>query len=187
MGKKYTAMQADHQTFIQAQPVWFVATSAPGARINLSPKGGDTLRIIDANRVIWLNLVGSGNETAAHLLEDNRMTLMFCSFAEKPLILRLYGAATALHAGDAGWEEWAERFGEQPGARQLIDMRVELVHTSCGFGVPLMELVRPRETMDQWIERKGPQGLIDYQLRNNATSLDGRPTGLPLADGDDDS
>lgn len=181
MGRKTRIIEPDHQAFVESQPMWFVATSAPGAHINLSPKGKDTLRILREDRVLWLNLVGSGNETAAHLLEDNRMTLMFCSFGDSPLILRIYGHARSIHPEDPDWSELIDHFGDTRGARQLIDLKVELVHTSCGFGVPRMDLLEQRPTLDQWVERKGEEGLIRYQLDNNVTSLDGRPTGLGLA------
>ena len=184
MGKKTSSISNSHRSFIESQQIWFVATSAPGARINLSPKGLDSLRILNDNQVIWLNLVGSGNETAAHLLEDDRMTLMFCSFDKNPMILRLYGHANAIHPGDAGWDEAIAHFDHLDGARQLIDMHVDLTHTSCGFGIPLFEFKGKRDSLPKWINKKGEDGLRAYQLKNNITSLDGRPTGLQLENSD---
>ena len=127
MGKKYPEINEQHQGFIKRQQMYFIATVPKEGRINLSPKGIDSLRILDGNRVAWLNLTGSGNETAAHLLEDDRMTIMFCAFEGDPKILRLYGHARAVHQRDSHWEELIALFPETNGARQVIDMQVDLV------------------------------------------------------------
>jgi len=178
MGKKYPEINEKHQTFIKQQMMYFVATAPNGGRINLSPKGIDSLQVMNENRVVWLNLTGSGNETAAHLLEDDRMTVMFCAFEGDPKILRLYGHARAIHQRDSEWEELLALFPETNGARQLIDMQVGLVHTSCGFGVPLYDFAGQREELTRWIEKKGPEGIADYWQDRNAESLDGKPTGI---------
>jgi len=178
MGKKYPEINEKHQAFIKQQMMYFVATAPTEGRINLSPKGIDSLRIMDGNRLVWLNLTGSGNETAAHLLEDDRMTVMFCAFEGDPKILRLYGHARAIHQRDREWEELLALFPETNGARQLIDMQVDLVHTSCGFGVPLYDFVGQRGELTRWIEKKGPEGIADYWQDRNAESLDGKPTGI---------
>jgi hypothetical protein len=178
MGKKYPEINEKHQSFIKQQKMYFVATAPTEGRINLSPKGIDSLQVMSENRVVWLNLTGSGNETAAHLLEDNRMTIMFCAFEGDPKILRLYGHARAIHQRDSEWEELLALFPETNGARQLIDMQVELVHTSCGFGVPLYDFVGQREDLTRWIDKKGPEGIADYWQDRNAESLDGKPTGI---------
>ncbi len=175
MGKKFTAITPEQQAFIARQAVWFVATCAPGARINLSPKGMDSLRILNPNRLLWLNLVGSGNETAAHLQEDPRMTLMFCAFDHPPQILRLYGQARAIHPGEPEWESALRPFPSSFGARQVVQMEVDLVHTSCGFGVPLYTFQGERQTLDAWLQAKGEEGLARYQQEHNRVSLDGRP------------
>ncbi len=176
MGQLHAALSQSHIEFIRQQPLYFVATAPKEGRINLSPKGLDTLRVLDPNRILWVNLTGSGNETAAHLLEDPRMTLMFCSFGEKPLILRAYGEATTIHPDEAQWNELSHHFPGQEGGRQLIDLSVDLVHTSCGFGVPRMELLGPRETLDEWIQRKGSDGIRQYWEEKNRISLDGKAT-----------
>jgi len=178
MGKTFQQMTASHQSFIKKQKLFFTATATADSRINLSPKGIDTLRIIDENRVLWLNLTGSANETAAHLLEDERMTLMFCSFEGSPLILRLYGEAKTTHPWEAEWESLVSHFPPLPGARQIIDMRVDLVHSSCGMGVPLFDYAGERDQLLNWAEKKGTQGVRDYQLAKNSLSLDGKPTGI---------
>jgi hypothetical protein len=178
MGKKYPEINEQHRDFIQKQQMYFVATAPKTGRINLSPKGIDSLRILDDNRVVWLNLTGSGNETAAHLLEDDRMTIMFCAFEGDPKILRLYGQAKTVHQRDADWQELLDLFPETEGARQIIDMQVDLVHTSCGFGVPLYDYVGQREELTRWIAKKGPDGITQYWEDRNVESLDGKPTGI---------
>ena len=180
MAQQYPQLTDRLQRFIETQHVFFVGTAARDGRVNVSPKGLDTLRILAPDRIVWLNLTGSGNETAAHVLDSGRMTLMFCSFDAKPLILRVYGTATTWHEGDDVWDELAPLFPELPGARNIFDVSVDLVQTSCGFGVPLMELVEERDTMTVGLERRGPDGVRDYQQANNRLSIDGFPTGLPL-------
>ncbi|NOX60955.1 MAG: pyridoxamine 5'-phosphate oxidase family protein [Chloroflexi bacterium] len=178
MGERYPAITEKIQAFIERQHVFFVATAAAEGRINLSPKGMDTLRVLDPSTVAWLNLTGSGNETAAHLREHARMTLMFCSFERAPLIVRLYGAAVAYHPRDAEWNELIDLFPPLPGARQCIRMRVDLVQTSCGFGAPLFEYVGEREALRKWAEAKGEDGIELWWREENMTSLDGKPTGI---------
>lgn len=178
MGRQYSAISDRHREFIERQRLYFVATAAADGRVNLSPKGMDSLRVLGPDRVAWLNLTGSGNETAAHLREIPRMTLMFCAFEGDPLILRLYGQARAVHPRDGEWALLLPLFPEQPGARQIIDLRVELVQTSCGFGVPLFDYVGQREELTRWSERKGEAGIREYWETKNRTSLDGRPTGI---------
>ncbi|MDQ6965087.1 MAG: pyridoxamine 5'-phosphate oxidase family protein [Mariprofundales bacterium] len=148
MGRKFPEIDDRHRLFIEQQQLFFVATATADSRINISPKGLDSLRVVDRTRVVWLNLTGSGNETAAHIQHDNRMTIMFCAFAGKPKILRLYGSAAVIYPGDESWERLYTLFDSYPGARQIFDMHVDLVHTSCGFGVPLFEFVGEREMLN---------------------------------------
>jgi hypothetical protein len=178
MGKKYDAISDGHADFIIRQSLFFVATAAPDGRINLSPKGMDSLRIAGPNQVVWLNLTGSGNETAAHLLESDRMTLMLYAFEGDPKILRLYGHAKSYTEGTAEWDEHIGRFPSLPGGRQIVVMEVDLVHTSCGFGVPLYEYLGEREELRNWAGRKGEDGIRRYWKERNALSLDGRPTDM---------
>ncbi|MGA8047933.1 MAG: pyridoxamine 5'-phosphate oxidase family protein [Dermatophilaceae bacterium] len=180
MAQQYSHITDRLHRFIESQHVFFVATAARDGRVNVSPKGLDTLRVLAPDRVVWLNLTGSGNETAAHVLDSGRMTLMFCSFGPKPLILRVYGTATTRHEGDDQWDELAPLFPQLPGSRNIFDVSVDLVQTSCGFGVPQMELVEERDTMTVGLERRGPDGVREYQQANNRMSIDGFPTGLPL-------
>ncbi|MEM6972386.1 MAG: pyridoxamine 5'-phosphate oxidase family protein [Pseudomonadota bacterium] len=166
--------------FIRRQPMFFVATAAPSGRVNLSPKGADTLRVMDETRLRWLNLSGSGNETAGHLRQANRMTLMFCSFVGKPLILRVYGHATTLHPHDDGWEDAVADFEAMAGSRQVFDVTVESVQTSCGSGVPLMAFngQRAGDQLVPFFEEMGPDGVTEYWQRKNAETIDGFETGV---------
>lgn len=180
MATWYDGIDDRRRAFIEAQHVFFVATAAPEGRVNVSPKGLDSLRVLGADRVLWLNGTGSGNETAAHLLRNPRITMMFCSFDREPLILRLFGTATMTQPDDPDWPALSSYFPPMPGARQVYDVRVESVLTSCGYGVPLMSFDADRPLMHQWAEKKIAAGaLTDYQLANNAHSIDGFPTALP--------
>ena len=178
MGKTYPEISQKHQEFIQAQQMFFVATAPKGGHLNLSPKGLDTLQVINNNRVLWLNYTGSSNETAAHLLEDDRMTIMFCAFEGDPKILRLYGHARVIHPRDDDWDELLRHFPDTAGSRQLFEMDVELVHTSCGFGVPLYDYAGQRSILADWIEKKGDDGIAQYWEDKNTQSLNGKPTGI---------
>ncbi|PHI21465.1 pyridoxamine 5'-phosphate oxidase [Lewinellaceae bacterium SD302] len=165
--------------FIHRQHIFFVATAPADGRVNLSPKGMDSLRVLDQNRIIWLNLTGSGNETAAHVLENGRMSLMWCAMEGKPLILRAYGTATAIHPGEAGYEELATQLPDWPGARQIFDLRVDQVQTSCGYAVPFMDFREDRTRLVDGAEKKGPEAIRAYQQLKNRVSIDGLDTGLP--------
>ncbi len=168
-------------TFIKDQQLFFVATAASDGRINLSPKGLDSLRIENIHELIWLNYTGSGNETAAHLLSQNRMTMMFCSFRGNPLILRLCGEAEVLHPGDPAWENLISQFKQTAGARNIFRLRIESVQTSCGYAVPEYAYQGQRTRLTDWAESKEPEAIRQYWKDNNSMSIDGLPTGLPEA------
>lgn len=170
--------------FIEAQKIFFTATAPAEGRINLSPKGMDTLRVLGGDRLAYLDLTGSGNETAAHLREDPRMTLMVCSFDRSPMILRVYGRGSVAERGSERYGELAVRFEDLPGARQIIELEVDSVQTSCGYAVPRMDFVEERQMLRQWAEKKGPDGIVEYRRANNTRTIDGRPTGHPDEDGD---
>ena len=179
MAKFYESINDDHAAFIAAQPMFFVATAPKSGRINLSPKGLDgCFKVLGPNRVAFLNLTGSGNETAAHLRQDDRITLMFCAFAGAPKILRLYGRARAVHARDGEWADLLALFAPHPAARQVVVVEVDSVNTSCGFGVPLMDLVGQRTMLPEWAGRKGEEGIARYHRDRNLVRFDGAPTGL---------
>lgn len=180
MAKQFPEITDRFSTFIAAQSMYFVATAASDGRVNLSPKGLDSLRVLGPNRVAWLNLTGSGNETSAHLLDNPRMTLMFCSFDREPLILRLYGTAREVQPKDPDWDELYSEFPPHISARQIYDMTVDLVQSSCGFGVPLMSVESERVLLDTWAEKKGPEGVAEYWQQKNLSSIDGIPTKLAV-------
>jgi len=176
MGQQYDALNDKLTNFIATQKIFFVSTAAPQGRVNLSPKGMNSFRVLSPNRVLWLNVTGSGNETAAHLLSSPRMTLMFCAFEGSPMILRLYGTARAVHNGDADWEELFAQFEALPGARQVFDMHVEMAQSSCGMAVPFFDYSEPREQLQDWAIKKGEAGIAQYWKDKNQLSLDGEPT-----------
>lgn len=183
MAKQFEALTDDHRAFIAAQHLFFVGSAAETGRVNVSPKGMDSLRVMGPNRILWRNLTGSGNETAGHLARVNRITLMWCSFETRPLILRAYGTATVLHAGEDGFAEQNRLFPADPGARQIYDVSVELVQTSCGYAVPFMDFTEDRRVLEGWAEKKGPDGVRAYWAEKNTRTIDGFDTGLP-ADAD---
>ncbi|MBT2968454.1 MAG: pyridoxamine 5'-phosphate oxidase [gamma proteobacterium symbiont of Ctena orbiculata] len=178
MGKKYDQISEKHIDFIIRQQIFFVATGASEGRINLSPKGLDSLRIVNPNQVVWLNLTGSGNETATHLMEDGRITLMFCAFEGDPKILRLYGRASSHLEGSEAWDAHIGRFPLLPGGRQIILMDVEMVASACGYGVPLFSYQGERDALIEWAEKKGEKGVREFQEKYNKVSVDGKPTDL---------
>lgn len=176
MGKQFDSLQDDHIRFIKEQHVFFTGSAAPDGRVNVSPKGMDSLRVLERNRILWMNLTGSGNETAGHLIEHPRITLMWCSFSRRPLILRAFGVANTIHRDDPDWDTMAETFPAHRGARQIYDVSVDLVQTSCGYAVPLMDHVAERDTLRSWADQKTHDDLRDYWQNRNAVTLDGKPT-----------
>ncbi len=178
MAKQYPGISEQWARFISEQHIFFVATAAPEGRVNVSPKGLDSLRLLGPNRLVWLNLTGSGNESAAHVQSMPRMTLMFCAFSGAPVILRLYGEARAVHQKDPAWPELYALFPPTPGARQIFDVAVDLVQTSCGFGVPYFDFRGDRPDLREWTEKKGEEGVREYWRTRNAVSLDGLKTGI---------
>jgi predicted pyridoxine 5'-phosphate oxidase superfamily flavin-nucleotide-binding protein len=179
MSERFEALSAEHQNFIANQKVFFVATAAEAGPVNLSPKGGPSLAVLNPNRILWLNLTGSGNETAAHLLDSNRITLMWCAFEGPPLILRVYGTARVIHPGEPEWEESAARIPAAVGARQYFSVEIDLVQTSCGYAVPFMDYRDDRTALTKWAEKKGDSGLRNYWAEKNSESLAGLATGMP--------
>lgn len=176
MGQRYTEVSDKLKQFIEAQKIFFVGTAAADGRVNVSPKGMDSLRVLGKNRVVWLNVTGSGNETSAHVQENPRMTLMFAAFEGNPMILRLYGKAKVIHQTDPEWKEYFALFDPLPGARQLFDLSVDLVQTSCGMAVPFYDYIGEREQLNAWVNKKGEAGVREYWHEKNQVSLDGKPT-----------
>lgn len=178
MAKVYNAISEKHREFIARQHLFFVASAPLSAEghVNLSPKGLDSFRVLSPNRVMYLDMISSGNETAAHMLENGRITFMFCAFDGPPNILRLYGTGRPVLPGDAEWEDLRAGFGDFPAVRQIIVADIHRVQTSCGFGVPLYEYAGERDHHNEWAEKKGPDGLLAYRTRHNLISIDGLPT-----------
>lgn len=176
MAQRYPEISDELKQFIEQQHLFFVATAAADGRVNLSPKGMGSLKVISSNKVIWLNVTGSGNETAAHLEENSRMTLMFCSFEGSPLILRLFGEARAIYQKDNDWSDYYEQLEKLPGARQIYEVTVDLVQTSCGAGVPLYDYVDDREALNNWNANKSNEAMKDYWREKNQFSIDNKPT-----------
>jgi len=178
MAKTYPALTTELQEWIGQQPMYFLA-SAPlqaDGHVNLSPRGLDSLRILTETRALMLDLTGSGNETAAHLHENGRLTVMLCAFSGKPKILRLYGQARVILPTDGEWAQYRQLFApDLPGVRQLFLLDITRIQTSCGFGVPLMDLVAQRDTLLEWAHKKGADGIEKYHREKNARSLDGLP------------
>jgi hypothetical protein len=175
MGRTFDAITDELRRFIETQPLFFVATAplSVTGRVNLSPKGLDTFRVLSPSRVAYLDLTGSGNETAAHVGENGRITFMFCAFSGAPRILRLYGRGSVVLPYEEGWQKIRPAFGELPGVRQIIVGDLDRVQQSCGFGVPLMEEAAQRDTLLRWAEAKGPDGLKRYRKEKNVASIDG--------------
>lgn len=181
MAKQFSEIGPSHRDFILRQRVFFTGSAAAEGRVNVSPKDGAALRILDANRAAYLDCTGSGNETAAHLRATGRLTLMVCAFEGPPMILRLYGEGRVLKRGTPAYAALlAEAFdgAEPPGARQIVVLDVDLVQTSCGFGVPLFDYKAERPSLVRWAEAKGEDGLEAYRREKNVASIDGFPTGL---------
>lgn len=178
MSQMFPALTPEHRAFIARQPVFFVATAAEDARINLSPKGMDSFRVLTETKVAYLDVGGSGNETHAHLAADGRITVMFCAFDSPALILRLYGRGVAVLPQDARWAGLAAHFALLPGTRQIFEIGVESVQSSCGWGVPFMTLERERETLSKFHARQSDAAQLErYATRTR--SIDGLPVRTP--------
>lgn len=178
MADFFDALEDKHAEMLGKQPIFFVATAAPDARINLSPKGYDAFRVLAPDRVAYLDLAGSGNETHAHLISDGRITIMACNFERPALILRIYGRGKPVLPGDDGWEELSQHFDLLPGTRQIFDIAVESVQTSCGWGVPFMQFERERDTLQKAHRQSDPEEWVAKQ-QGRSNSIDGLPVTPP--------
>jgi len=183
MAKQFPRIEDEHRVFIEKQKIFFVGSAAPTGRVNVSPKGMDALRVLGPNRVAYLDLTGSGNETSAHVgaCDDNRLTIMFCAFEGLPMIMRLYGHGTIHRLGTSRYEALLPRFTDTPGARQIVQLDVDMLQTSCGYAVPFFDYREDRPNLVRWAENKGEDGLEQYRREKNSMSLDGIPTGWPVA------
>lgn len=178
MGQRFHSLSDRLIQFIYEQHLFFVGTATEDSRVNISPKGMDSLRVMNDRRIIWLNVTGSGNETAAHVQQNPRMTLMFASFKGKPMILRIYGTARVIHQKDPDWQGLFPLFDPLPGARQIFDLNIDLVQTSCGMAVPLFDFAGEREQHNNWAEKQGEVGIREYWRRSNQKTIDGIDTGI---------
>jgi hypothetical protein len=180
MGKFFSSIQEQHKTFIKKQKMFFVSSAPLSAdgHVNLSPKGLDCFRVISETRVMYMDIIGSGNETSAHILENGRITLMFCAFDGPPLILRLYGRGYTVLPHNNEWPELAKLFDILLSTRQIIVADIDMVQTSCGFSVPLYDYAGERNHAIKWAENKGADGLEKYKEEKNKISLDGLPTAI---------
>lgn len=180
MGNFHSTILKSHETFIAKQKMFFVATAplAAGTHINLSPKGMDSFRVLAPDKVAYMDVVGSGNETSAHILENGRITFMFCAYDGPPNILRLYGTGRTVLPGDMEWSELATHFELHVATRQIIVATIHKVQTSCGYSVPLYSYTGERDHADKWAAKKGKDGLAKYQEEKNQISIDGLPTAL---------
>jgi Pyridoxamine 5'-phosphate oxidase len=183
MGKFFEHITDDIAEFISKQQMFFVASAPLSAQghVNISPKGLDSFRILGPNRVAYLDLTGSGNETSAHLHENGRITLMFCAFEGAAKIARLFGMGRVVLPGDAEWDSLATHFTLHPGARQIIVAEITMTQTSCGYAVPFFSYEGQRDTLLKWAANKGEEGLAEYRREKNVKSLDSLPTPLGLA------
>lgn len=180
MGKQFARIEPHHAAFIERQKIFFVASAPPRGRVNVSPKGLSSFRVLGETDVAYLDCTGSGSETRAHLLasDDRRLTIMFCAFEGAPVILRLYGQARSLMRGTPEYAELLPKFEEVAGARQIVRLAVELVQTSCGMGVPLFDYRQERGSLvGHWVAQ-GVEGLRKYWGLKNMKSIDGLPTGF---------
>ena len=182
MGTQFDGLNDSLTRFIQAQHIFFVGTAADTGRVNISPKGMDSLKVMGPNRIVWRNLTGSGNETAGHLARINRMTLMWCGFEAKPMILRTFGQARTLHPRDAEFTELNALFPPSVGARQIYDLHIDLVQSSCGYAVPFMDYKGERDVLLNWAETKGRDGIDTYWATRNTQTIDGLPTHIVGSD-----
>jgi len=180
MAKFYDSILDQHREFIAKQKMFFVASSplSLDGHVNLSPKGSDSFRVLSDHRVAYMDVIGSGNETSAHLLENGRITFMFCAFEGPPNILRLYGHGRTILPGDSEWNDLTQHFQLQLATRQIIVADIDKVQTSCGFSVPLYEYLGERDHAEKWALKKGAEGLEAYKAEKNRTSMDGLPTAL---------
>jgi len=176
MAVKFDSINKEHKAFIEAQKMYVIGSAGAEGFINVSPKGMDTFKIVDENTVVWLNYTGSGNETSAHVQENGRMTIMFNSYDKAPMILKLYGHATVIHEKDERWDEMSAHFEPHVGTRQFFEMKVALVLTSCGYGVPQYEYKGERNTLKKWADKKGREVIREYWAENNTVTLDGVET-----------
>jgi hypothetical protein len=177
MGKLHDSLSVELKEWLQQQRIFFVATAplAGDGHVNCSPKGGDTFRIVSDREVAYLDLTGSGIETAAHVQENGRIVIMFCAFVGPPKIVRLHGKGEVIYPGNPDFDRLQGQFSHHPGVRAIIRVTIARISDSCGYAVPFLEFVAHRDALDQWAQKKGPEGLSAYRNEKNRTSIDAMP------------
>jgi hypothetical protein len=177
MGKVYEQIDDRLTAWIAEQPMFFVATAplSADAHVNLSPRGHDTLSVLGSHRIGWVDYTGSGVETIAHLQENGRICVMFCSFTDRPRVVRLHGRGRVAYPGDPDFDDLVAKHPAHPSTRAVIVVDVDRISDSCGFGVPVMTLVGERDLLARSAEKRGPEGLAAYREERNAVSIDGLP------------
>ncbi|PSV27792.1 pyridoxamine 5'-phosphate oxidase [Photobacterium sp. GB-72] len=183
LGKQFSELSDKHVEFIEKQKIYFVGTAADSGNVNLSPKGGDSLRVINSKQIAWLNLTGSGNESASHVIKNARMTLMFCAFEGAPLIFRVYGKAKVLHTKDEEWGQFVQLFPESVASRQIFILDIDFVQSSCGMSVPYFSYEGDRDDLANWSKKQGVEGIEQYWLKKNQKSIDGFETEIAKRSG----
>jgi len=178
MAKSYKELTDNLIEFIKKQHLFFVATATDTSRVNISPKGCDTLRVVSPTQIVWLNHTGSGNETSAHVQQNSRMSIMWCAFEGAPLILRVYGQAKVIHQADPLWQQYISLFPSSSGSRQIFELNIEMVQTSCGKSVPFMDFVEDRTTLLEGYEKEGREEIQNYWVKKNHISIDGITTNI---------
>ena len=180
MGMVYDGIDDDLAAWLAGQPLWFVGTAplSGDGHVNVSPRGHDTFSVLGPHRVGWVDYTGSGIETIAHLRENGRICLMFCSYDRHPRIVRLHGIGTVAMPGEPAYDEVVALHPDHPSTRAVVTVDVTRVSDSCGFGVPVMDVIEERNLLRLGAQKRGPEGLRAYRDEKNAVSIDGLP-GLP--------
>jgi hypothetical protein len=177
MSKALDQITPELADWVAKQSIFFVGTAPLSAagHVNISPKGGDSFRVLGPLEVVYQDYTGSGAETAAHLRENGRIVIMFCAFDGPPRIARLHGHGTIIRPGDKRFDELSSRFPQNAGTRAVIHVSVTRVSTSCGYAVPFFDFRQPRDQLDRWANTKGPEELAAYRMEKNSQSIDGLP------------
>jgi pyridoxamine 5'-phosphate oxidase-like protein len=186
MSNTYAEITPEISTWIAAQHLFFVATAplSQDGHVNCSPKGLETFRVLSPTSVAYLDLTGSGAETIAHLRQNGRITIMFCSFDRTPKIVRIYGMGRAVLPADPDWARLAAHFSADPGSgtgtdrgsqRAIVVVRIDRIADSCGYAVPVMKLSSERDLLNRWSERRSAEDLAEYRVKHNTSSIDGLP------------
>ena len=177
MSKQLPNIDTELADWIARQKIFFVATAplSPNAHLNISPKGGNSFRVLGPMEVAYQDYTGSGTETAGHLRENGRIIVMFCAFEGSPQVVRLHGHGEVITPNHPRFADIAQLFPQNLGARAIVHIKLDRVSSSCGFSVPLFDYKSNRDTLDRWAEKQGPENLVAYRAKKNQTTIDGLP------------